>query len=258
MTTETRSLEPPIAQGIVSAVVAIVGLVAAAVSLIAIVFAPWLTGWLRLAPLPVVFLGLLLFLRFTRDDRNIMGRIVNLELDCVDYEMELQHAEVLLEAKDDLIADHVETVEFLRDLLANPVQTLKVRDRNGERIIPKHERNITWRYAMELVSLADGDHGKLPGHERTGRTQNEQTAALKLLKHVGVAMPKGTIWRLTVTRQAAIDLLNSFAAEVNANPSPDTPPATPPDDQQQDSTSYLDGESSGFASSWVEPGEVVP
>jgi hypothetical protein len=211
----------------------------------------WLNGWYRLVPLAPAAFGTLLAIRFTRDDRNVAGRIAGLEIACVDYERELQKAELLLEAKDDLISDHVETVEFLRDLLNKPSETLTITDRNGNRIVPKHERDDTWRRAMVIVRSAQEDFGKFRGHDVLGHTQDEQTAALKMLKHLGVAASKGTIWRLTVSRQKAIDLLNAFAVEANANPSP---APEKPDAHPDDSASRQEVES-GLGSGWVTAGE---
>ncbi|MGV1048211.1 MAG: hypothetical protein ACOYD4_06780 [Solirubrobacterales bacterium] len=249
MTTQSDAYEPPIVQGVLSAAVAIGGLVLAGVGLVLLAWPPeWLTGWGRLATIPAIAYGLLLALRFTRFDRHVATTVATLQMDCEDYEVEVGRLEGLVKAKDDVIAEHVDTIGWLRERLANPNKTLTITDRNGARMIPLYERNDVWRHAMELVRSAGGDFGKLAGHERLGRTQDEQTEALKMLKYVGVAAPRGTIWRLTVVQQHAVDLLNSFALEKAATPPPMVLPPMVRLDVNPDATSYLEPDASGFES----------
>ena len=252
MTTETRtSYEPPPALGVITAAIAISGAVLAAVSLIAMVMPPvWLTGANRLLPLPLVAFGWLLFVRFTRDDRNIAGTIADLNLDIEDALDEIERLEQIT----GIISEHVETIEFLRELLSKPSKTLTINDRDGQRIVPMYERDDTWRRAMAIVRSALEDFGKLRGHDVLGHTQDEQTSALKLLKHLGIAAPRGTIWRLTVSRQQAADQLNAFAIEGNRR---STPPDSPRQDANPEDFTSRQEVASGFASGFVAAGEVA-
>ena len=219
---DTRiTYEPPIVAGTLSAAVAVAGVVLGAVSLIAVAFPPaWLPGWYRFAPLAFALFGVLLALRFTRDDRDIGGRIARLEMDCVDYEIELLAAEVLLEERDEEIATLTDDVAHYRGLIKDPPQYLTINDKNGRRIVPLYDRDQTWNDALRLVALTD-DYGIVAGRDKSGLGREAQAAAVELLGQAKVIRTNGNISRLTVTRQAATDTLHHMA--------PATPP--PPDEK---------------------------
>lgn len=214
MTTSTQSetYEPPIVQGIASAAVAIGGLMLAGVSLVLFLAPPeWLTGWLRIALLPFIPFGWLLAIRFTRHDRQIAAKVATLQMDCEDYEVEVGRLETQVTAL-------TEDVIHLRGLLANPVKSITITDRDGSRTVPMQERNQAWQDALALVRTADGDFGRLVGADKRGVSQQQQAAALRILEDAKVAVPRGTIYRLTMSRQQALDTLNSTYSPAGVNP----------------------------------------
>ncbi len=224
MTTDTvtparTSYEPDPALGTITAAIAVGGGVIAAVSLIAIWFG-WFPGWYRFAPLPLVAFGWLLAIRFTRDDRDIAGKIATLHTDCADYELELQRAEVTLEKRDEEIAALTGDVAHYRGLIKDPPQYLTINDKNGKRIVPLYDRDQTWNDTLRLIALTD-DYGIVAGRDKSGLGREAQAAAVELLGQAKVIRTNGNISRLTVTRQAATDTLHHMA--------PATPP--PPDEK---------------------------
>jgi hypothetical protein len=218
LTTERTTYEPPLVTGILSAIVAIAGIVIAAVSLILFAQPPtWLTGWYRLAPLATLALGVLLALRYTRDDRDVAGRIANLEMDCADYELELVVLETRLEERNVIITGLRDDVSHLKNLLANPLRSITITDRSGTRTEPLHARNLAWTNAVALVRMTD-DFGILPGREPARLTRESQAEAIQVLQMAKVITTNGNLNRLTVPVGKAIDALNWLAPDT-------TPPA---------------------------------
>jgi len=244
---DTRiTYEPPIVAGTLSAAVAVAGVVLGAVSLIAVAFPPaWLPGWYRFAPLAFVLFGALLALRFTRDDRDIGGRIARLEMDCIDYEVELLAAEVLLEERDVTIGELTdERNHYLSLLKVNPKSTIFVGDRTGTRTIPVHSRNQSWADAVTLLRLTS-DYGLVPGREKSGLSQDGQSGAISVLLDAKLITQSGNFNRLTCPTQNALDVLNWYA--------PDTSPAP----NNLDASSSRQEVASSFVSSAGVSGEVA-
>ena len=249
MTTDTvtptrTSYEPDPALGTITAAIAVGGGVIAAVSLIAIWFG-WFPGWYRFAPLPLVAFGWLLAIRFTRDDRDIAGRIARLEMDCIDYETELLAAEVLLEERDATIVDLTgERDHYLAMLKVNTKGTIFVGDRSGTRTIPIHSRNQSWSDAVTLLRLT-ADYGLVPGREKSGLSQDGQSGAISVLLDAKLITQSGNFNRLTCPTQNALDVLNWYA--------PDTSPAP----NNLDASSSRQEVASSFVSSAGGSGEVA-
>ncbi len=240
MTTDTvtptrTSYEPDPALGTITAAIAVGGGVIAAVSLIAIWFG-WFPGWYRFAPFPLVAFGWLLAIRFTRDDHNIAGRIAGLEMDCVDYEADLQRVELVLETRDTTITKLQGDVSHLQGLLANPQRSITISDRSGTRTEPLHARDTNWHNAMHLVRITLEDYGIVPGREKSGLQREAQADAISVLNTAKIIATNGNINRLTVPLDKAIDVLNWLAPDTSPDdvklgapsPSPEVAPSSAP------------------------------
>lgn len=90
---------------------------------------------------------------------------------------------------------------------AQPVSPLPVRD-DAKFVAPK-VRDAAWSDARMLLTLVQGDYGKLPGRTSSGMTQAAQEAAVHLLVNAGVLRRKGNQYELGVTRAEATARLDA-------------------------------------------------
>ncbi len=140
--------------------------------------------------------GGLLALRFTRDDRDVAGQFVTLNLENAELESDLKLAD----------ADIVR-------LLLRLKETNRVVMVEDKRFVPADVPDAAWDDANRLVMMA-ADFGYLPGRDTSGMSQRQQERAVAVLLRVcnkkGWIERVGKRYQLAASQRDVLELLASF------------------------------------------------
>lgn len=128
--------------------------------------------------------------RLTRDDRHIGQR--------------LQEGDAALAELAIVTADRDKWRK-----IAEGAQPVVMPVKEDAKFVPAHVRDAAWSDARMLLTLVQGDYGRVPGQPSTGLTQAAQAAAVQVLVNAGLVKRRGNQYELATTRAEAVERLES-------------------------------------------------